>query len=173
MLNYFLALRAYIPIILPIMFIGIMGCSIDNPTAPAQQDPSNGNMNSKSDSKNVACFNVAEQTGETSIHKPSDLKADIINTPDISKSGCVVMLSWQDNSDNESGFNIKRKTGFYGSWSLVGQVDKEVVSFYDCNLAPNKTYYYRVQAYNSTNRSGYSNKVAVVTKLDDVQQPSN
>jgi len=149
------------------MLIGIMGCSTDNPTAPSKQNPSPdyGNKNTKSDTNNVAQFDESEHIREIMIQTPSDLRAEIVDDIlDVSKPGCTVDLTWQDNSNNEAGFLIKRKTGIDGLWRVIGQVGAGVVAFHNCDLIPNRTYYYMVQAYNGDTRSGYSNEVSVFTR---------
>jgi PKD repeat protein len=77
------------------------------------------------------------------ISAPSNLKA--------SGQRGYASLSWSDNSNNESGFHIERAmqvrkgTPVYQRIAVVGQNIKTYVD----TAAPG-TYYYRVQAYNST-----------------------
>jgi uncharacterized repeat protein (TIGR03803 family) len=57
-------------------------------------------------------------------------------------------LNWQDNSNNELGFQIQRATASGGPWSVVGNVGANVTSFTDSGLNPSSTYYYQVAAFN-------------------------
>ncbi|GAI80565.1 unnamed protein product [marine sediment metagenome] len=82
---------------------------------------------------------------------PSDLAATAISTSRID-------LSWQDNSDNEIGFNIERKTGAGGTYSEIDTREADVTTYSDTGLSEDTTYYYRVRAYNDAGDSSYSNE---------------
>jgi subtilisin family serine protease len=97
---------------------------------------------------------VAAPPPATPPAAPSNLTARV--------RGKAVDLSWNDNSNNETGFAIERKTGT-GSFVQIATVDANVTSFTDSGLAKN-TYAYRVRAYNSQGNSAYSNEVTVTTK---------
>lgn len=87
---------------------------------------------------------------------PTNLVATAISSSQIT-------LSWQDNSTNEDGFKVERKTGAGGSWSLIQTVSANTTSYTDDGLTPNTTYYYRVFSYNSSGNSGYSNESSATT----------
>src|SRR5262249_58283514 len=53
-----------------------------------------------------------------------------------------VALTWKDNSDNETGFEVERKTGS-GSYSKVGSVGAEVITYTDSGLTASTGYTYR------------------------------
>jgi hypothetical protein len=78
------------------------------------------------------------------------------------KSKSQVNLAWKDNSSNESGFKIERKTGT-GAYSLVMTTRANVVSFSNTNLRANTTYTYRVTAYNAAGNAAPSNEVTITT----------
>jgi hypothetical protein len=74
-----------------------------------------------------------------------------------------INLSWTDNSTNETGFKIQRRTGS-SIYTIVGTVNFDVLSFSDTGLTPGTTYIYRVYSYNSVGDSPtYSNEVTVTT----------
>ena len=58
------------------------------------------------------------------------------------------VISWTDNSTDEVGFIVERRTGRGGAWTAIGDVDADVVTFEDTGLEPKTTYYYRVSATN-------------------------
>ena len=59
-----------------------------------------------------------------------------------------ITLTWQDNADNELGFQISRATSPGGPWSVVGTVGANVTTYTDTGLHPSTTYYYEVAAFN-------------------------
>ena len=94
---------------------------------------------------------------------PSNLTAKI-----VSKS--IIELSWTDNADNEEGFKIERKIKG-GSYSQIGTVGRNVTKYTSTGLSANKTYYFRVRAYNASGNSSFSNEVSVTTSAPSA--PSN
>ena len=87
---------------------------------------------------------------------PSSLIGTVVSTTQIN-------LSWTDNSTNETGFKIERKTGT-GSYAVVGTVNADVQTYNDLGLTPNTTYTYRMYSYNTAGNSPtYSNEVMLST----------
>jgi RHS repeat-associated protein len=78
-------------------------------------------------------------------------------------SGTQINLTWSDNSGNETGFKIERKTGSGGSWSQIDTVGANATSYNSTGLANGTEYYYRVRATNATGDSGYSNEASATT----------
>jgi hypothetical protein len=72
-------------------------------------------------------------------------------------------LTWSDNSSNEDGFNIERKTGSGGSFSRITTVGANTTSYVNSGLADNTTYCYRVNAFNSAGASAYTSEVCGTT----------
>ena len=72
---------------------------------------------------------------------PSNLAATVTTSTSIT-------LQWQDNSNNELGFQIQRATSPAGPWSIVGTTGANVTSFTDPGLNSSTTYYYQVAAFN-------------------------
>ena len=89
--------------------------------------------------------------GQT-INPPSDLTATLVIF-----GGVGVMLSWVDNSDDETHFRLERRVGAAGRWTFHANLVNP--SFIDSSVVRQKTYYYRVQACNSTTCSDFSNTV--------------
>ncbi|MEJ2207439.1 MAG: C1 family peptidase [Anaerolineae bacterium] len=75
-------------------------------------------------------------------------------------------LAWDDNSDNESGFQVERSPNGYSNWADVGQVGANVTTYTDGGLDWTTTYSYRLHAYNEGGDSAYSNTVTATTQGD-------
>lgn len=105
-------------------------------------------------------YEANAQTLDTIPNTPSSLTAQTISSSQIK-------LTWTDNSDNETGFKIERKTGVNGTWSQVATVGANTTEFTNSGLSRTTTYYYRVRAYNSIGNSAYSNE-ANATTLDTI-----
>jgi len=80
-------------------------------------------------------------------------------------AGAQLTLTWTDNSTNESGFAIERKTGIAGTFTQVAQVAANSTTYTDANLAEGTPYCYRVRAFNATAYSAYSNESCGTTAL--------
>ena len=65
-------------------------------------------------------------------------------------------LAWNDNSNNEDGFKIERKTGTTGTFSQIATVGVNITSYSDTNLIDGATYCYRLAAFNSAGSSAYT-----------------
>jgi hypothetical protein len=89
---------------------------------------------------------------------PSNLTATAVSTTQIN-------LTWTDNSSNEDGFKIERCSVVKGkcNFSEIAQTSTDVFIFPDTGLSKNKTYYYRVRAFNTSGDSAYSNTASAKT----------
>ncbi|MHC4090987.1 MAG: metallophosphoesterase [Planctomycetota bacterium] len=77
---------------------------------------------------------------------PPDSPTNLTVTP---TSASQVDLSWVDNSDNESGFQIDRSTsGLSGPFTLLATVGADTTTHSDIGLDPSTQYCFRVRAVN-------------------------
>ena len=74
----------------------------------------------------------------TTIATPSGLTATVVN-------GNSVKLDWVDNSTNEQGFLIERKTT--GDYTLLAVVAANVITYTDATVVADTGYYYRLRGY--------------------------
>ncbi len=80
---------------------------------------------------------------------PSNLSAVATGTTEIN-------LSWNDNSNNETGFIVERKTGSE-NYLLIDTMAANATTLIDIGLNASTIYFYRVYSFNKDGNSGYSN----------------
>ena len=72
-------------------------------------------------------------------------------------------LAWTDNASNETGFRIERARNG-GAFSLIATTAANGTGYSDTSgLQPNKSYSYRVLAFNAAGSSGWSNTASATT----------
>src|SRR5262249_14854177 len=74
-----------------------------------------------------------------------------------------IALAWKDNSDNETGFEVERKSGT-GAYARVATVGANVITYTDSGLTAATSYTYRVRAINTGGASAYSNESTATTQ---------
>jgi len=101
---------------------------------------------------------------------PSNLTAAAVCKAQIGFNKTEIDLAWTDNSPNEDGFAIERKTGAGGVFVVIDSVGAGAAAFSNSGLNANATYFYRVRAFNAGGNSAYSNAASAKTFLN---APSN
>tara|TARA_Y100000401_G_C8310615_1_gene219499 strand:+ start:784 stop:1224 length:441 start_codon:yes stop_codon:yes gene_type:complete len=76
--------------------------------------------------------------------------------------GADLRLEWQDNSNNEDGFEVWRRVN-EGEWLLIGATSVNISTFVDGVIPIGSVLSYRVRAWNQFGESGYTNIVSVGT----------
>jgi hypothetical protein len=85
---------------------------------------------------------------------PTNLAGNLVNNQ--------IVLTWTDNSTNETGFTIERKIGT-GNYSSLISLSSNVTTYTDSNVSAGNSYTYRVYALNSVgNSTNYSNEVSII-----------
>lgn len=87
---------------------------------------------------------------------PSNLTATTVSSVQIN-------LEWDDNSANETGFQIFRSSISGGPHTLIDEVGAGETSYNDLDVAPNTTNYYEVKAFNTGGVSAASNEASATT----------
>lgn len=67
-----------------------------------------------------------------------------------------IQVTWNDNSNNETGFEIYRATSLAGPYTIVTTAPANATSYTDSSLTPQTTYYYQVKALNKNGTAGAS-----------------
>ena len=80
------------------------------------------------------------------------------------KAKGTAIVTWVDNSDNESNFLVERSTSLSGGFIQIAALGPNVTTYTDNTLFRKTTYFYRVRAANSGGKSSYSNVTSVKTK---------
>lgn len=99
---------------------------------------------------------------------PTNLIATVLSSTEIH-------LAWVDNSTNETGFKVERSmtaefSGFI-SVSTPAHSSGGVADFFDSNLVPDTTYYYRIRANNMSGDSDATPSVSATTSRPPVGNP--
>lgn len=84
------------------------------------------------------------------------------NITAVAISSSRININWKDNSENESGFRIMRKTSAINYYTSVGEVGANATSYSDNNLYSGVTYIYKVIAFSGSGTSE-SGEVTVTT----------
>ena len=75
-----------------------------------------------------------------------------------------IELGWRDNSSNETGFKVQRRLEGSGEWAEAGTTAANATTYSDMGLLPATAYRYRVQAFNDTAVSAFSNEAMATTQ---------
>jgi len=102
--------------------------------------------------------NIADVTTGSAATVPS-VPGTLLATSGSSDS---IGLSWVDNSDNETGFEIERSSDGI-IFTLLSSVASNTVSYSDTGLTESTKYYYRVRATGTEGNSGFSNIASATT----------
>lgn len=111
------------------------------------------------------------ETGNTDYSEPGGLglyECDFVpETPQELRIDSVsiesVTITWDDPSSCESGFEIYRKSGPNGEFSLIHSVASGVTTYTDTDLKAKFTYYYLIKATSNIGNSEDSNILEVTT----------
>jgi transcriptional regulator CtsR len=101
------------------------------------------------------------EANATTLPFPPAAPSGLTATP---ASASQINLSWTDNANNETGFEVERKTGAGGTYAFVVGTGVNVTSVSDVGLSANTTYFYRVRAINLGGNSAYSAEVSATTQ---------
>jgi fibronectin type 3 domain-containing protein len=87
------------------------------------------------------------------------------------QSASQIQLTWTDTSEDETGFEIERKTN-EGPFAPIGVVGPGTTSFLNSGLAPNTIYTYRVRGVFNPGASGYTNESGHTTPAQPPAAPT-
>ncbi len=99
-------------------------------------------------------LNCSASSGGTAPAAPSRLQATAVSSTEID-------LSWQDNSNNETGFSVEQLVN--GTFLQIGTVGANVTQVHIINLSPQTSYTFQVRALNGSAASAPSNQATATT----------
>lgn len=85
-------------------------------------------------------------TSPTALTAPNSFGVDAVSPSQIN-------ITWNDRSNNETGFEISRSLSSNGTYQVVNVTDANAVSWSNTGLAPATRYYYKIRAINATSAS--------------------
>lgn len=94
------------------------------------------------------------QQNNSAPNPPDNLQYLVISSSQIN-------LEWNDNSDNENGFEIEQSQDNL-DYTTIGNVDENTITYNVTGLSEGVTYYFRVLAINDYGDSEYSNIIVGV-----------
>jgi hypothetical protein len=74
-----------------------------------------------------------------------------------------ILLTWTDNSSDETGFQIERSPDTNTAFALIHTTAAGAVSYNDTGLDEGRRYYYRIRATNGSGNSAYTSTVNEIT----------
>lgn len=92
-------------------------------------------------------------TGSAAPAAPTELRVTV--------AGSQINVSWTDNSNNESGFRLERRTAA-GGYQPLAMLGANITVYADTNVVPGVSYCYRVKAFNAAGESMYSNEACAL-----------
>ncbi|MBI4834330.1 MAG: fibronectin type III domain-containing protein [Planctomycetes bacterium] len=100
-----------------------------------------------------------EVSALSTMGPPSLLQATVISSTRIN-------LTWNDNTNTETGYKVERKTGALGAYGEITSLGVDTEAYQDNTVVDGATYYYRVRAYNADGESSYSNEASPAIPLN-------
>ena len=101
--------------------------------------------------------NVAQATTLKYLKTPTNLDGMLISETQVN-------LTWEDNADGESGYEIEHNDGNQ-AWTLMSTTSADATDYDAQGLTPNTANAFRVRAVGTNASSGYSNVYTVLTRM--------
>lgn len=93
---------------------------------------------------------------ETAYTLPGTVPVAPTNVGAVATAFNKSTITWNDNSNNETGFEIVRSTTINGTFAPVATVPANTTSYVDSGLNANTVYYYKVRSIGAVGQSAYT-----------------
>jgi hypothetical protein len=110
-------------------------------------------------------FGTGSGTGITIPSAPTALAT-------TANSSSQITLTWTDNSNNETGFQVERSLTSGSGFAPVTTTAANAVTFANTGLAASTTYYYRIRSTNTAGTSAYSATASASTQAAPITIPT-
>lgn len=110
----------------------------------------------------VSAANAAGESTNSAVASVRPIGPAPTNLKATAASRSQIKLSWVDQSSDETGFKIDYSLDGY-RWYYLGAVGSNVTTPTVSGLSANRTYYFRVRAYNGSVHTTYSNSAGART----------
>lgn len=113
----------------------------------------------------VKARNSAGDSGYSNERSVTTLLATPADVSATATSSTSVDIAWTDRSAQETGYSVERRTGAGGVYSVIATLAANADHFTDNTVSAGKTFYYRVQAFDTVTpaQSAYSEEVSATT----------
>ena len=85
------------------------------------------------------------------------------NVQAVAASQTQINLTWSNANTNATRFQIERKTGAAGVYSMIATVPNTATSYPDATVVPGTVYSYRMRSEGASGLSAYSNETSATT----------
>ncbi|MFM8911394.1 MAG: fibronectin type III domain-containing protein, partial [Flammeovirgaceae bacterium] len=112
----------------------------------------------------VRAFNAVGNSAYTAQASSTTAIPAAPTTPTATAASSTrINLTWADNSNNETGFQIERSLTAGSGFTLIATTGANATSFGNTGLTVNTTYFYRIRAINAVGNSIYTSEVSART----------
>ena len=118
----------------------------------------------------MGCSPFSNEADATTDEIPPVAPSQLVASP---TGPSAAWLGWADESDNETRFDVERRSGPGGIWTTITAVGPDISTFGDSGLTANTSYTYRVRACNQAGCSAYSNEAVAVTEEVPPEAPTS
>ncbi|HAS41328.1 MAG TPA: hypothetical protein DCS93_12655 [Microscillaceae bacterium] len=109
---------------------------------------------------NVGSSSFSPTTSATTLVDVPPLPAKPLNLTAQVTTSNHIQLSWQDQANNETGFELYRSVNNNSSFTKLLDFTANVIGYTDQSVIEGNTYYYQVRAINSGGNSDFSNEAS-------------
>ncbi|WP_375579328.1 GDSL-type esterase/lipase family protein [Marivirga tractuosa] len=116
------------------------------------------------------CPSIPSKEIYVTFNAPADLTSPTNIEANLTSSGSV-RLFWDDESQNEKGYEVYRSTEVDGFYQFMGLLEEDAISFEDTSAVSSMEYFYKLRAVSNDKVSPYTTAVSILSGSDN-ERPS-